>query len=214
MRGQYLKTDASDAETIALCAQKIDPEARPVSTDQEQALKELTARRLQLLVMVGSERNRLARTASPVMKQRFKKVLAVLEAEKAQIETFLIEAIDRDEHHRQNYCPLTSTPAIGSAVAVGLITGLPELGTLIKKDIAALVGVSPNNRESGNSAGEAVTRGGRVCVRSSLYMGALEAIRHNPPLRTSYERLIGNGKAKKLAIVCACVIRSSSPTRS
>ena len=204
MRGKYLKTDASDAETIALFAQKMDPEARPVATDQEQALKELTARRLQLLTMIGGERNRLQRTASPVMKRSIKKVLAVLEAEKAEVERLLVEAIELDEHHRENYRLLTSIPAIGPAIAVSLITGLPELGRLNKKEIAALVGGAPNNRESGKSAGKAITRGGRRCVRSALYMGALVAIRHNPPLQAFYQRLVANGKPKKLAIM-ACM---------
>jgi transposase len=114
--------------------------------------------------------------------------------------------VQKHEVYAKQYKLLTSIPAIGPAVAITLITDLPEMGRLNKKEIASLVGLAPHNRDSGKSTGKATIRtgGGRRCVKAALYVGALTAVRYNPAIRTYYKRLVENGKPKKVALI-ACM---------
>lgn len=206
MRGKYTKTDATDAEMIAVFAQKMDPEIRPVPTAQEKEMRELTARRVQLIEMITAEKNRLRRIDSEPVKLSVRVMVTLLTEEKERIEKRLHTMVKAHEVYSKQYALLTSIPSIGPAVAITLITELPELGQLNKKEIASLVGLAPHNRESGKSVGKATTRssGGRRCVKAALYMGALVAARRNPAIKVFYKRLVDNGKPKKVALI-ACM---------
>lgn len=206
MRGKRTKTDATDAEMLAMFAQKMDPETRPVPTAQEKEMRELTARRVQLIEMVTAEKNRLRRVDSEPVKLSVRVMITLLDEEKQRIEKRLQKMVQEHEAYARQYKLLTSIPAIGPAVAITLITELPELGQLNKKEIASLVGLAPHNRDSGKSTGKASIRtgGGRRCVKAALYMGALVAARRNPAIKTFYQRLVENGKPKKVALI-ACM---------
>jgi len=203
MRGKRTKTDATDAEMLAMFAEKMDPEIRPVPTAQEKEMRELTARRVQLIEMVTAEKNRLKRIDSESVLLSVRVMITLLAEEKERIEKRLQKMVQEHETYANQYRLLTSIPAIGPAVAITLITELPELGQLNKKEIASLAGLAPHNRDSGKTTGKAAIRtgGGRRCVKAALYMGALVATRHNPVLKTFYKRLVENGKPKKVAIV-------------
>lgn len=203
MRGKRTKTDATDAEMLAMFAEKMDPEVRPVPTAQEKEMRELTARRVQLIEMVTAEKNRLRRIDCEPVKLSVRLMIDLLSEEKQRIEQRLQKMVAEHEAYATQYRLLTSIPAIGPAVAITLITELPELGQLNKKEIASLVGLVPHNRDSGKSVGKASIRtgGGRRCVKAALYMGALVAARRNPTLAAFYKRLVESGKPKKVAIV-------------
>lgn len=205
MRGKFTKTDSTDAEMIAIFSEKMDPEIRPVPTQQEKELKELTARRVQLIEMIVAEKNRLRRLDSEAIKLSIQMIIKILTDEKDHIETRLEKLVWQHQEYAKKYELLTSIPSIGQAVALTLITELPELGKLNKKQIASLTGLAPHNRDSGKTIGKATTKGGgRRCAKAALYMAAITAIRHNPAIKTFYKRLVENGKPKKLAII-ACM---------
>lgn len=201
MRGKFTKTDATDAEMLALFAQKMEPEVRPVPTAEEKELKELTARRRQLVLLVTSERNRLRRACAEPIKDSIRRIIALLEDEKTEIEALMQERIEAIANYKHVYDLLMTVPGIGPAVAATLVTELPELGTLKAKQIASLVGVAPHAKESGKTYGKATTKGGRKCARAALYMAAITGARCNPALRPFYLRLVKEGKPKKVALV-------------
>jgi transposase len=164
-------------------------------------LRELLARRRQLVVMINAEKQRLAKAADKLAQRSFKTILRSLEAERARID----RAIDKLIEDSPLFCAkqdlLKSVPGIGDVVARTLIVELPELGTVSRHQIAALAGVAPMNRDSGHYRGKRRIQGGRVEVRAPLFMACLVAIRHNPPLRSFYRRLRDAGKPARLAIV-------------
>lgn len=201
MRGKFTKTDAADAEMLALFAQKMDPEVRPVATVMEKELKDLTSRRRQLVMMMTAERNRLRRVTSDTVRTGIKYMIGVLGDEKNAIEAQILELIKQNEQNKQTYDLLMTIPGIGPTVAATLVTDLPELGQLKGKQIAALVGVAPHAKESGKTHCKAKTKGGRKCARTALYMAAITGARCNPALKPFYQRLVNEGKPKKLALV-------------
>lgn len=201
MTGKITKTDATDAKLLALFAQKMEPEAGGVPDEEIKKLKELIARRRQLLDLLVQERNRLQNTYDPSVKQSVQAMIGHLKQERERIETLLIAAIEALPDLRTHYHLLKTIPAVGPVVAATLVTDMPELGTLTPKQIASLAGLAPHNMDSGKSKGKAATRGGRTCVRAALYMAAIVAIRRNPVMKDFYQRLVASGKPKKLAIV-------------
>lgn len=201
--GRLAKTDALDAQTLAHFAEVLRPELRPLPDEQTQALAALLARRRQLVEMLTAEKNRLSSAHKPVRKSLYTHI-AWLERELSHTDRELAHAIRESPVWREKDDLLRSVPGIGPVLATTLLANLPELGTLTHKQIAALVGVAPLNRDSGTLRGKRTVWGGRAPVRAALYMAALTAARFNPVLRTFYHRLCAAGKAKKVALV-ACM---------
>jgi transposase len=198
--GQLAKTDALDARAIARFAAKVQPEVRPVPDAQARALGELVARRRQVIAMMTAERNRRRQLTSRRLIKSVDRLLDVLQKELTELEDEIGEGIRGTPAWRERDELLRSVPGIGNIVARTLIAELPELGRLDRKQIAALVGIAPLNRDSGKMRGRRTTWGGRAKVRCVLYMAALVASRRNPVLAAFYQRLLHAGKAKKLAL--------------
>jgi transposase len=202
--GRLAKTDRLDAEAIARFAEAVHPEPRPLPSAAAQALGELVARRRQLVEMITSEGQRRRQTRDPRLQRRLEAHLTWLQKELSALETDLDDAIRGTPAWRAAEDLLASVPGIGKTSARTLIAELPELGSLDRRKIAALVGVAPINRDSGCFRGRRMVMGGRASVRTALYMPTLTAIRHNPPLQAFYQRLIGRGRPAKVAIT-ACM---------
>jgi transposase len=202
--GKLAKTDALDAAAIAHFAEAVRPEPRPLPDAQAQELGELVARRRQIIEMIVAERNRLRSLRSGRLKKRIEQHLAVLQKELTAIENDLGDSIRGTPAWRENEDLLTSVPGVGNATAHTLLADLPELGTLRRKQISALSGIAPFNRDSGTWRGKRTVSGGRASVRTALYMAALVASRFNPVIAAFYQRLRAAGKPPKVALV-ACM---------
>jgi transposase len=201
--GQLAKTDALDAQILAHFAEVIRPAVRPLPDEQTQALAALATRRRQLVEMLTAEKNRL-RTAPPSIRKSLRTHIAWLQRELTHTDADLAQAIQDSPVWREKDDLLRSVPGVGPVLTTTLLANLPELGTLTNKQIAALVGVAPLNRDSGTLHGKRMVWGGRAQVRATLYMAAVVATRHNPAIKTFYQRLCGLGKAKKVALI-ACM---------
>ena len=201
--GQLAKTDAIDAQVLARFAEAIRPERRPLRDEQTQALAALVTRRQQLIDMLIAEKNRLA-SARASIRKNLRAHITWLERALQQADTDLAEAIRQSPVWREKDELLRSVPGIGPVLNTTLLANLQELGTLTHKQIAALVGVAPLNRDSGTLRGRRTVWGGRAQVRTVLYMAAIVATRFNPVIRGFYRRLCAAGKAKKVALV-ACM---------
>jgi transposase len=201
--GRLAKTDTIDADVLAQFAGAIKPEVRPLPTKEVEMLRALVARRRQLVQMLTMEKNRLEKSPPAGSKDIRNHIYYLTEALK-KIDRDISRTIRKSPLWKEKETILTSTPGIGPVISCTLVAALPELGTLNRKEIAALVGVAPFNRDSGKHRGKRTIWGGRLHVRSVLYMGILSAIRFNPVIRVFYKRLIDAGKVKKLAII-ACM---------
>jgi len=201
--GTLAKTDSLDAQILAHFADVIRPVPRPLPDAQMHALAALLARRRQLVEMLTAETNRLGSASSPIRK-RVRAHIAWLERELAHTNTELSEAIRQSPVWRETDDLLQRVPGVGPVLTSTLLANLPELGTLTHKQIAALVGVAPLNRDSGTLRGKRTVWGGRAHVRATLYMAALVAARCNPVICRFYQRLCAAGKAKKVALT-ACM---------
>ena len=180
--GRLAKTDALDAAAIAHFAEAVWPDARQVPDAQAQAVGELVTRRRQIVEMMTAERNRRERLTNRRMIKSVDRLLKALQRELSELEADLDDTIRGTPAWREIEELLESVPGIGDVTARTLIADLPELGTLDRKKIAALVGVAPFNRDSGTLRGKRAVWGGRANVRATLYMAALVASRHNPIL--------------------------------
>ena len=201
--GHLAKTDALDAQVLAQFAEVMRPQLRPLPDAETRALAALLTRRRQLVEMLTAEKNRLLSAAAPIRK-RVRAHIAWLERELEHTNTELAEAIRHSSVWREKDELLQSVPGVGPVLTSTLLASLPELGTLTNKQIAALVGIAPLNRDSGTLRGRRTVWGGRAQVRAVLYMGAMVAGRFNPVIRTFYQRLQRAGKAKKVALT-ACM---------
>lgn len=202
--GQLAKTDALDAALLARFAEAVQPAPRPLPAAAAQEFSALLSRRRQLVGMQTAERQRLD-TALPTVRPHIERHLAWLAQELADLDRTLRDRVQASPIGRQREDLLRSVPGIGPTTAFTLLADLPELGTLDHKQIAALVGVAPLNRDSGSSVrGKRGVWGGRARVRSALYMATLVATRHNPVIAAFYQRLCAGGKPKKLALT-ACM---------
>jgi transposase len=204
--GRLAKTDALDAEIIALFAERIRPEPRPIADGQAQALAELVARRRQLVEMIGMEANRQRQARAPKVRRTLEATLKTLNAQLAELDREIDDTVRGSPVWRAADDLLTSVPGVGNITARTLIAELPELGRLDRRRIAALVGVAPINRDSGQRRGHRTIAGGRTAVRNVLYMATLTAIRWNPTLKTHYAQLTQRGRPKKVALI-ACMRR-------
>ena len=201
--GHLAKTDRLDAEILARFAEVMRPTPRPLPDADARALAALWARRRQLVEMLTAEKNRLL-TAPATIRKSLRTHIAWLERELAQTDTELHDAVQRSPVWREKEQLLRSVPGVGPVLTSTLLAHLPELGTLTQKQIAALVGVAPFNRDSGTLRGKRTVWGGRAHVRAVLYMNAMVAARFNPVIRAFYQRLCRAGKAKKVALT-ACM---------
>lgn len=200
--GQLAKTDVLDAQVLARFAEVIHPSLRALPDPQTQELAALLARRRQVLAMQRAEQNRLDR--APVRVQdRIEVHLHWLGDELARLDEELDDQIQQSPMWRAREDLLQSVPGIGPVMCRTVLAELPELGLLNRKQIAALVGVAPFNRDSGRLRGHRTIWGGRAPVRTALYMATLVATRWNPVIRTFYRRLRDAGKAPKVALVAA-----------
>jgi transposase len=202
--GRLAKTDRIDAAVIALFAERVKPEARPLPDEQARLLDELVTRRRQVIEMIVAEGNRGRELESRRIKKRIGRHLETLQEELSEIDRELDTTIRGTPIWREKEELLKTATGIGDVTARTLIAELPELGTLDRRKIAALVGLAPFNRDSGMMRGRRTTWGGRAAVRSALYMAALSAIRHNAVIRAFHQRLVAAGKRPKVAIV-ACM---------
>ena len=204
--GRLAKTDAIDAQVIALFAERIRPEPRPVADAESQALAELVARRRQVVEMIGMESNRLRQARDHRVQRTIKVTLQMLEAQLAELDRDTKATVKGSPVWRAADNLLTSVPGVGDITARTLIADLPELGQLDRRRIAALVGVAPVNRDSGQMRGRRTIAGGRTDVRNVLYMATLSATRWNPVISQHYKSLTERGRPKKVALV-ACMRR-------
>lgn len=198
--GKRAKTDPIDAAVIARFAEATRPDLRPLPDVETEALGDFVARRRQIVTMIGAENQRLKR-ASARMTKSIKRLLKALEKELAEIDQDIDDAIRRSPNWLDKVELMKSVPGIGDQIARTLIAELPELGTLDRRQIAALVGLAPWTRQSGQWRGKSFIGGGRAAARTALYMGALVAARHNPTLKTFRDHLVAQGKPKLVAII-------------
>lgn len=201
--GRLAKTDALDAAVLAQFAEAVRPEPRPLPDAATQALSALLLRRRQLIGMLTAEKNRLGSAPAPV-RTAIVTHIRWLDRRLAELDADLARTIRESPLWREKDDLLQSTPGVGPVLALTLLASLPELGTLTRQQIAALVGVAPLNRDSGRFRGSRRVWGGRAHVRAALYMGTLVATRFNPVIRMFYQRLCAAGKAKKVALT-ACM---------
>jgi transposase len=199
--GQKAKTDTLDAAAIAHFAEAVRPEPRPLLDAQAQMLGELVARRRQLVETMTAERNRRKQLVNPRLVKSVDRVLSLLQKELSALEQDIDQAVRGSPVWRENLELLTSVPGVGEATARTLIAELPELGYANRREIAALAGLAPYNRDSGRSRGKRHIAGGRAPVRTALYMAAWVACRFNPTLKAFSNRLRADGKTPKQAIV-------------
>jgi transposase len=201
--GQLAKTDAIDARLIARFAAALKPDARPAIDANSQIIKDLVVRRRQLTSLRTTEKNR--RGVMPdALTPSIDRIIESLDREIASLEQLIQNAVEQHSAWRHKRDLLTSMPGIGRSVASTLIGDLPELGSLSRRQIAALTGVAPFNRDSGNFHGKRRIRGGRAQSRTALFLSAMVAIRYNPDIKRFYERLLQTGKHKKVALT-ACI---------
>ena len=201
--GTLAKTDSLDAAVLAHFADAVRPPVRPLKDEETQVLNSLLARRNQVMTMLVSEKNRLG-TAISAVRPRIEAHIAWLEQELSGSGQDLRETLRRSPVWREKDDLLRTVPGVGEQLSLTLLAHLPELGTLNRREIAALVGVAPFNRDSGTFRGKRAVWGGRSRVRGALYMGTLSATRCNPVIRDFYQRLLAAGKPKKVALV-ACM---------
>ena len=201
--GKLAKTDSLDAAVLAHFAEVVRPPVRPLRDAETQALNSLAARRHQVMTMLVSEKNRLS-SATVAVRPRIEAHIAWLEGELDDLDEGLRQTLRQSPVWREKDDLLRSVPGVGERLSMTLLAYLPELGTLDRRQVAALVGVAPFNRDSGTLRGKRTVWGGRARVRATLYMGALVASRHNPVIRDFYRRLLAAGKPKKLALT-ACM---------
>ena len=200
--GRLAKTDALDAQVLAHFAEAVRPPVRPLRDEETQELNSLMTRRSQLTTMLVAERNSLRR-ASRSVDPSIRSHISWLERELKDLDKDLRSALRRSPVWREKDDLLRSVPGVGEQLSLSLLAYLPELDTLNRKRIAALVGVTPF-RDSGPRRGKRSVWGGRTRLRAVLYMAALVASRYNPVLRAFYQRLLSAGKPKKLALT-ACM---------
>ena len=220
--GKRAKTDPIDAAIIARFVAATNPEVRPLPAAETRMLSDLVTRRRQIIAMMVAEKQREKRAARR-MKKSIARLLKALQRELTEIEGDIDDAVRGSPLWREKEDLLSSVPGVGPATSHTLIAELPELGTLDRRQIAALVGLAPFTRQSGQWRGRSFIGGGRATVRSALFMGAMVAARFNPVLRTFRQRLLDAGKPKMVALIAVArklltilnaILRDSKPWQS
>ncbi|HZB56713.1 MAG TPA: IS110 family transposase [Reyranella sp.] len=199
--GKRAKTDPIDAAVIAAFVAATKPELRRLRDAEATTLADLVARRRQIVQMIVAEENRARTTTARQAHKSIKRLLAALRRELASLDADTDDHIRKSPVWRVNEKLLSSVPGVGPIVARSLIAEMPELGSLDRRQIAALAGLAPWTRQSGTWRGKSFIGGGRSHVRAVLFMAALVAIRHNPVLKAFRDRLVAAGKPKIVAVV-------------
>lgn len=221
--GTRTKTDSIDARMIALFVAATEPELRALPDEQSAALAELMVRRRQLVGMLVAEKNRQGRLPPGKVRLSVARIIAALNDELARLDSDLGGIIEHSPVWRDKQNLLASVPGIGDTIARALLADLPELGQLDRRAIAALAGLAPFTRQSGQWRGKSFIAGGRTAPRSALFIGAMVAARHNAPLRAFYQRLLTAGKPKRVALIATArklltilnaIIRDQKPWQS
>ena len=202
--GILAKTDRLDAQVLAQFAAAMQPTPRPQPDAATQQLSAVLARCQQVVDMLTAEKNRLSQQLESALRKRLRAHITWLAKELERTEQELTQLIQQSPAWRAQDDLLQSAKGVGPVFSQTLLAEVPELGQLNRKQMAALIGVAPFNRESGGYRGKRRIWGGRARVRAVLYMGALVATRHNPVIKAFYERLLAAGKEKKVALT-ACM---------
>ena len=201
--GQLAKTDKIDAGVLAHFGEALRPEVRPIKSRQVKELSALVSRRRQLVDMLTMEKNRLA-SAPKEVRRDITAHIAWLQKRLKDVDGKLSQTVKSCPAWREKDEIMRSVPGVGPVFSTSLLANVPELGKLNRRQIAALIGVAPLNRDSGQHSGTRIVWGGRANVRSVLYMATVAAMRSNPVIKSFYQRLIGAGKKFKVAIT-ACM---------
>lgn len=218
--GRRAKTDPIDAAVIAHFAEATAPEPRPLPDDATQLLADLVTRRRQIVAMLVAERQREKRATAKRLKKSIARLIKALEKELKSVDTDIGEAVRGSPVWREKDDLLASVPGVGPVIARTLIAEMPELGRLDRKQVAALAGLAPWTRQSGQWRGKSFIGGGRTSVRCVLFVGAMTATRHNPILKAFFDRLVAAGKpkmvafiavARKLLTILNAIIRDQKP---
>lgn len=199
--GKRAKTDPIDAAVIARFVEATKPQIRPLPDEETRLLAELVTRRRQIIHMLVAERQRERHLPSRHLKKSAARVVKVLEKELNLLDADIGDSVRGSPVWREKEDLLQSVPGVGPVVARSLLADLPELGALSRREIASLAGLAPWTRQSGKWRGKSFIGGGRPGVRSSLFMAAMVAARHNPSLKAFHQRLIVNGKPKLVALI-------------
>jgi len=202
--GVLAKTDGVDARVLAEFAQRIDPPLRKGKDQSEEDLSAWVRRRAQLVEMIKREKQHLTGSEGE-LRSTILKIITFLKKELQAVESVLAEQISLDESKERKQTVLESVVGVGRVTSVGLIALLPELGQCNQKGIAAILGVAPLNKDSGNHQGKRIIWGGRSEIRALLYMAALSAVRYNPVIKSFYERLVVEKKKPKKVALIACM---------
>lgn len=219
--GKRAKTDLIDAAVIAHFVEATAPTIRPLPDEETRLLADLVARRRQIVAMIGAERQREMRAPARIAKS-IRRLVKALEKELAVIDGDIDDAVRGSPVWCEKEDLLASVPGIGKTIARTLLAELPELGSLDRRKVAALTGLAPWTRQSGQWRGKSFIGGGRADVRVALFMGAMVASRHNPALKAFRDKLIANGKpklvamvatARKLVTILNAIIRDRQPWR-
>ncbi|MCG8077817.1 MAG: transposase [Candidatus Thiodiazotropha taylori] len=197
------KTDKIDAQVLASYAAVMQPDIRSLAIGNIRKIRDMVARRRQLTVMSTMEKNRLD-VMPKSLRADIRRHIRHLQSQIERLDRLIADLVESMDEWREKRDILRSVPGIGEQVVNTLLADLPELGSLTNKEIAALVGVAPFNRDSGKLRGKRRIRGGRSSVRTILFMAMLTSIQHNTLIRNSYRRLVENGKHKKVALT-ACM---------
>lgn len=218
--GQRAKTDPIDAAVIAHFAEATRPQVRQLPDEATRLLADLVARWRQIIEMIGAERQREKRMTSRRLQNSIARLVKALEKELASVDDDIDDAVRGSPAWRVKENLLASVPGVGPVIARTLIAELPELGRLGRKQIAALAGLAPFTRQSGQWRGRSFIGGGRTAVRTALFMGAMVAKKHNPVLKAFFDRLAATGKpkmvaliavARKLLIILNAILRDNRP---
>ena len=220
--GQRAKTDAIDAAVIARFAAMTRPAMRPLPDEATQRLADLVGRRRQIIAMMVAERQRLTRITAPRLRRSIERLHTALQRELSEVESEIDQDVRGSPAWREKEDLLASVPGVGPVIARTLIAELPELGQVGRHAIAALAGLAPWTRQSGQWKGRSFIGGGRASVRTALFMGAVTAAQHNPVLRAFRQGLLARGKPKKVALIAVArklltilnaIARSGAPWR-
>lgn len=201
--GKLAKTDGIDAKTIMLFGKAFDPIPQLLASEDESKRQQCISRRNQLVRMIAMEKQHMEH-ASHTIKKSITKHILFMEKALTAVENALKELFNQDPILKDKLERLDEIKGVGDVTAMNILIHLPELGTLSHKEISALAGVAPFNKDSGQSKGKREIWGGRAPVRAALYMAVLTARKFNPALKRFYDRLIAKGKLKKVAMV-ACM---------
>ena len=220
--GNRAKTDPIDALVIARFVEATKPEVRPLVDEATRLLADLVTRRRQIIAMIVAERQREKRLTAKRLRKSVKRLLAALQKELSEVDAEIEETVRGTPAWREKEDLLASVPGVGPTIARTMIAELPELGTLDRRQIAALAGLAPFTRQSGQWRGRSFISGGRAAVRSALFMDAMTAAK-NPTLKAFRDKLVAAGKPKMVALITVArkllttlnaILREKSPWRT